>query len=295
MPPRARRMNAQAVQEILLGLADEALSGRTGDVVCLEAPEWPPLPRSLRRELDGRSIYTRPGVARYATAAQLSLEERLIAHAQAQGAPRLSDELAARRVGADAALLQAQLRGSAHDAREHAAPRGLRLDQAAAVWHALTSARTVEVITGPAGTGKTRVLAATARAWDGPVIGTATSQNATNELRRAGVQVAANTTQLLTDIHYGRIRAGSLIVADESSMISMTHLVKLTEFAARNGCKLILAGDQEQLAAVEGGGAMTLLASRLGYVQLAEPVRFTANWERGASLRLPLWRRHRAG
>ena len=68
-------------------------------------------------------------------------------------------------------------------AREQSAPRGLRLDQAAAAWHALTSARTVEVITGPAGTGKTRVLAAIARAWDGPVVGTATSQNATNELR----------------------------------------------------------------------------------------------------------------
>ena len=31
---------------------------------------------------------------------------------------------------------------------------------------------------------------------------------------------------------------------------------------------------------------MLLLADRLGYVQLAEPVRFTAAWERGASLRL---------
>jgi ATP-dependent exoDNAse (exonuclease V) alpha subunit len=48
----------------------------------------------------------------------------------------------------------------------------------------------------------------------------------------------------------------------------------------------VLAGDQEQLAAVEGGGAMMLLADRLGYVQLAEPVRFTAAWERSASLRL---------
>ena len=69
-------------------------------------------------------------------------------------------------------------------------------------------------------------------------------------------------------------------------MISITHLAALTEYAARNGCKLILAGDQEQLAAVEGGGAMMLLADRLGYVQLAEPVRFTAAWERAASLRL---------
>jgi len=101
----------------------------------------------------------------------------------------------------------------------------------------------VEVITGPAGTGKTRVLAAIARAWDGPVFGTATSQNATNELRAAGVYVAANTTRLLTDIRRGRITPGSLIVAEEGSMISMTHLAAITEYAARTGCKLVLAGD----------------------------------------------------
>jgi AAA domain len=66
----------------------------------------------------------------------------------------------------------------------------------------------------------------------------------------------------------------------------MAHLAALVDHAARNGCKLVLAGDQEQLAAVEGGGAMMLLANRLGYVQLAEPVRFAAVWEREASLRL---------
>jgi len=286
LPAETRRMSPEEAQELLLGLAEEALSGRSGDVLCLEAPEWPPLPASLCRQLDGRSAYTRPGVAQYTTAAQLTLEDKLVAHAQTQGAPRLPGEVAARRLGADAALLEAQLRGRAHDPREHPAPRGLRLDQAAAVWHVLTSPRTAEVITGPAGTGKTRVLATAASIWDGPVAGTATSQNATNELRAAGVHVTANTTRLLADLNNGRIPPGSLIVADEASMISITHLAALTGYAARNRCKLILAGDQEQLAAVEGGGAMTLLADRLGYVQLAEPVRFTAAWERAASLRL---------
>ena len=284
LPPETRHMSPEEARELLLGLAEEALSGRTGEVVCLEAPEWPPLPGSLRRELDGRSVYTRPGVARYATTAQLTIEDKLVAHAQTQGAPRLPGEVAARRLSADAALLDAQLRGRAHDTREQSAPRGLRLDQAAAVWHALTSPRTLEVITGPAGTGKTRVLAAAARAWGGPVFGTATSQNATNELRKAGVRVTANTTRLLASLD--TIPPGALIVVDEGSMVSLAHLAALAEYAARNGCKLILAGDQEQLAAVEGGGAMMLLADRLGYVQLAEPVRFPAAWEHHASLRL---------
>ena len=170
MPTESRRMSALAARELLLGLAEEALSGRGGDVVCLEAPEWPPLPASLRRELDGRSVYTRPGVARYATAAQLSAEERLVAHAQARRAPRLPGELAARRLGIDAELVAAQLRERAQDAHQQATRGGLRLDQAAAVWHVLTSVRTVEVVTGPAGTGKTRVLATGARAWGGPFI-----------------------------------------------------------------------------------------------------------------------------
>jgi len=148
MPPETRQMGSEEAHELLIGLAEEALSGRAGQVVCLEAPEWPPLPASLRRELDGRSVYTRPGAARYATAAQLSVEERLVAHAQAPGAPRLPGELAARRLSADLAQLRAELADRAHDARERAVPRGLRLDQAAAAWHALTSARTVEVITG---------------------------------------------------------------------------------------------------------------------------------------------------
>src|SRR5271165_4733176 len=109
-----------------------AKSGRGGDVVCLEAPEWPPLPASLRRELDGRSVYPRPGTARYATAAQLSAEERLVA--QARRAPRLPGELAARRLGVDAELVAAQLRERAQDAHQQATRSGLRLDQAAAVW-----------------------------------------------------------------------------------------------------------------------------------------------------------------
>ncbi len=63
MPPETRQMDPAEAQALLFGLADEALSGRTGEVMRLEAPEWPPLPASLHRQLDGRSVYTRPGVA----------------------------------------------------------------------------------------------------------------------------------------------------------------------------------------------------------------------------------------
>jgi hypothetical protein len=287
LPVETRHMPPEAAQELLLALADEALSGQIEPITSLEAPQWPPLPETLCRKLDGRSIYTRPGTARYATLAQLSREEKLVGQARTPG-PAIRREEAGRILGASAAVLDAQLREGAQDARTDVTYNGIRLDQAAAIYHVLTSGRAVEVIVGPAGTGKTRSLAEAARAWlragMGPVFGTATSQNATNELRQAGVRVSANTTRLLDGIRH--VPPGSLILADEGSMVSMAHLAALVSHAARNGCKVVLAGDPEQLAAVAGGGALMMLAHQQGYVQLAEPVRFCAVWERDASLRL---------
>jgi len=48
----------------------------------------------------------------------------------------------------------------------------------------------------------------------------------------------------------------------------------------------VITGDHYQLAAVEGGGAMALLARRLGFVELSEPQRFVAAWQRRATLGL---------
>ena len=82
-------MDPQAAVTLLHVLADRALAGEFEQVVSLEAPAWPPVPACLRRDLDGRSVYTRPGTQRYATRVQMSLEEQLLNQAQRQGAPRL--------------------------------------------------------------------------------------------------------------------------------------------------------------------------------------------------------------
>jgi len=69
-------------------------------------------------------------------------------------------------------------------------------------------------------------------------------------------------------------------------MVSMNHLARIIDLAETNSCKVFVTGDHEQLAAVEAGGAMTMLANHLGHTQLAVPVRFAAEWEQNASLRL---------
>jgi hypothetical protein len=82
------------------------------------------------------------------------------------------------------------------------------------------------------------------------------------------------------------ITEGTLLLVDESSMIPTPDLSDLVSLAEARSAKMILAGDSEQLQAVENGGAMSLLADALGYVRLADPVRFRAAWEQAASLRL---------
>ena len=286
-------------------LAERVLAGGAGPLVLpLEAPEWPPVPAALRRA-DGRSIYRPHSGTRYAARDQLLTEERLAAQAQQQGAPRLAPELAACLLGADQAQLEAQLHAAAQagqaaqaaDAAQRATGSGLRLDQAAAAFLALTSDRRAEILVGPAGSGKTRTAAQVAQMWRqagmGEVYGLTTSQAARNVLRDAGVELAANTAQFLGHLRGQRgaraartIRPGTLLLLDEASMMSIADLAQIMRLAAERGCRVLITGDHEQLAAVEGGGGMMMLARQMGYVQLAEPVRFAHEWERDASLRL---------
>jgi AAA domain/TrwC relaxase len=289
MGPAFAHLDPDARQGLLLAMTGRALSPDFG-VKCLEAPEWPPVPQALRRELDGRSIYTAPGTERYATHGQLSMEEALLQRAQRHGAPCLERDGLAVLLGADADVLDAVLRERAQDAaRETRA--GLRLDQASMIYEALTSDRRVSVGVGPAGSGKTYTAAASARAWEasgGQVIGVTTSQAARNVLAEAGIDDAWNSTWFLHRMSETgqRLAERTLIVIDEGSTMSMTHLAEIVRLAERDNAKVLITGDHQQLAAVESGGGVTLLAGYLGHTQLACPVRFTAEWEQRASLRL---------
>jgi conjugative relaxase-like TrwC/TraI family protein len=108
-------MDPAAAAALLEDLADRALASEFEPVACLQAPEPAEVPRSLLRA-NGRSIYQRHGGVRYATHAQLSLEERMVALARAGGAPRMTRADAARALGADLAQLDRALAGRAHDA-----------------------------------------------------------------------------------------------------------------------------------------------------------------------------------
>ena len=288
-------LDPAAAAALLEDVADRALASEFEPVTCLEAPEPAEVPRSLLRA-DGRSIYQRHGGTRYATRAQLVMEERMLAQARANNAPRLTRAQAARALGADPARLDAALAGRPDAAQDTRTRTGLRADQAAAALSVLTDGPRVSVINAPAGSGKTRVLTDTGRAWAaaglGPVVGITASQSARNTLA-AGVPVSYNAAQFLGHLPGRRGARGPLetgpaplLVIDEASAMPGPDLADLIAYAAARGGKVILAGDTGQLQAVENGGGMSLLAAALGYVRLAEPVRFRHDWEQHASLRL---------
>jgi conjugative relaxase-like TrwC/TraI family protein len=288
-------MDPAAAAALLEDLADRALRSEFEPMVCLEAPEPAEVPRSLLRA-DGRSVYQRHGGTRYATRAQLAMEERMLTQARASGAPRLTRAQAARALGADPARLDDALAGRATETHATRTQTGLREDQAAAALSVLTDGKRVSVINAPAGSGKTWVLTETGRAWTatglGPVVGITAAQSARNTLA-AGVPVSYNSAQFLGHLPdrrgaRGPVEAGQrpLLLVDEASTMPGPDLADLIAYAQARDGKLILAGDTSQLQAVENGGGMSLLADALGYARLAEPARFRAAWEQHASLRL---------
>jgi len=299
LPTETRHMTPADAVRLLHKLADDTLADRYGDVRCLDAPEAIDLPASLTRA-DGRSVYQRHTGALYATQVQLTAEERMAARARRALAPLASRERVAQLLGADAATLDAQLLLRAEAGSEAKTATGLRLDQAAVLYQAFTDGRLATAVTGPAGSGKTYTLVAAGvaarKAGTPEVWGVTCAQAARNVLAeaagRAGLPMRAhNSAKLFAGLdakgaHQLRIAPESLIIIDEASMMPVDHLARLIGLADDLDCKVLVAGDQEQLAAVEGGGGMRLLARENGYVQLAEPVRFEHAWERPASLRL---------
>jgi ATP-dependent exoDNAse (exonuclease V) alpha subunit len=125
------------------------------------------------------------------------------------------------------------------------------------------------------------------------VVGVTPSQSSRDVLSAAGVAESYNFARFLGHLKDRRatlgpveLSRGDLIVIDEASMISNPDLADIIDYAARTGVKVAMALDHQQLQAVENGGGASLVTRTQGYVQLVEPVRFSEEWERSASLAL---------
>jgi conjugative relaxase-like TrwC/TraI family protein len=271
------------IRQLLDGLTEQALSLPQVQQVAGEVDaDRPVVPELLLA--DGRSPYSDPAGLRFALQGQMVTEHVLRRAAVERGAPVVPK-------GADA--LDA-LEGMALTAGQRQALIGI-----------LTMGAKIDTLVGPAGTGKSTVVGALARIWSAPstwgsrrgraprVVGLASSEIATNVLRDEGLP-ALNVTRWLAaqerlDGGSGdpqwQLAAGDLVVVDEAAMLPTADLAAIHQRVAAAGAKLLLTGDHRQLSAVGAGGGMALL-DRAGRHELTEVVRFAAEWEGPASLRL---------
>ena len=227
--------------------------------------------------LDGEGNRFQP-VDRVAYSSQdiLDAEQRLLHHSQDETGPSLTARLVAR-----------------HTSRKI---RGVRLDpdQAAAITRIARSGLTLDLLVGPAGSGKTTALRALHRAWTAAhgqdsVIGLAPSAAAAEVLGDSLGVRAENTAKFLHEHHHGRwnLESGQLVLVDESSLAGTLALDRIAAHAAEVGAKVVLIGDWAQLSAVETGGAFgTLVRDRHQVPELTDVRRFAHDWEKTASLGL---------
>jgi len=270
LPPGA---DAEAV---VTEVATLAVCGRAGtEVIQVTAPDITDVTSLGVRASDGGSIYRPPNEERYCTLAHLDTEQQILTAAK-RSVPQLV---------------------TAEQARAAAGRTGLTAGQRDAVITMLTATTAMTALVAAAGAGKTYTMAGFAALWTSftgrRVIGLATATSAARVLASEGLAESYNIAEFLGKIEgSGELRRpvplheNDVLVLDEASQLSTTDLAMVQETARAAGARLVLAGDTEQLGAVDAGGMFRLLAREVPCAELHEVRRFGAAWEAGASVRL---------
>jgi hypothetical protein len=246
-------------------LADHAAGTR-----CVDISRPIPAGVSLRR--DGRPISEAAADRALTTQAILDEEEQLIAWAERR---RLDESVGTRARVTGKELAPAQTE----------------------VVAAVIGSRTLELIVGPAGTGKTTTLAsafAHLQAHGRPAFGVAPTAAAAEVLATETGMAADTLDKLLTEHqHPARppgttydLPPGTTVIVDEAGTAATSKLAELARLSDQHDWRIILVGDPRQFSAVGRGGMFAHLVDSYGAVELDKVHRFRHHWERTASLRL---------
>jgi len=262
-------------REAVIGLIVDAAENAS---LRLSPPELTSTPAMFQRP-DGSSVFRPKHHAVFSSTMLLDAEDRLLELSRTDTAPALN-------LGTVTHIIR----------RPDPEGRSLSEDQARVVQQIATSARTLDLMVGPAGTGKTTTLGALRRAWErehgaGSVIGLAPSAAAADVLAGDLGISTENTAKWLYEHRKGRwnLEPGQLLLVDEASLAGTLALDELATHAAQVGAKIVLVGDWGQLAAVDAGGAFGMLVRDRGDApELIDVRRFNNDWEKSASLALRL-------
>jgi conjugative relaxase-like TrwC/TraI family protein len=160
-------------------------------------------------------------------------------------------------------------------------------DQQAMVRDLCQGGQGVALVVGRAGTGKTFALGIARHAWqlDGyRLLAAAPTGIATMSLQGEGFEDVATCDRLLADLDRGHetLSDRTVLVVDEAGMVGSRKLTRLLEHANHTQAKVVLVGDDRQLAPIDAGGGFRALRLRLGASELTENRRQHQAWEREA-------------
>jgi Ti-type conjugative transfer relaxase TraA len=166
-------------------------------------------------------------------------------------------------------------------------------EQREALIHALDN-RSLSLVRGVAGAGKSYTMQAVRQAHEEAgyrVIGLAPTN-------KVVAKMAADNFTYAATLHSERYRQEKLgqrwrpwnrntcVIVDEAGMVDSEMLEWLLTTAVETGARVILVGDEAQLASVQRGGMFGVLKGRFGAAELKEIRRQDADWARQASLDL---------
>jgi conjugative relaxase-like TrwC/TraI family protein len=154
-----------------------------------------------------------------------------------------------------------------------AARPGLDPDQQAMVCQLTQDGAGVSLVVGRAGSGKTYATGATVDAFRRAgirVIPTAPTGVAAHQLEHETNLPAPTVDALLgqLDRREERLDSQTVVILDEAAMLGTRKLARLMTHASRAHAKLIMIGDDKQLASIDTGGAFRALRLRLGASEL---------------------------
>ena len=172
----------------------------------------------------------------------------------------------------------------------------LSSEQANAIRH-ITSGGDLACVIGDAGTGKSFAMATARQAWEAGgyrVIGAALSGKAAEGLQEgSGIGSRTLASLELAWKHAAerkkparddaRLDAKTVLVIDEAGMVGAKQLGRVLAAAEKAGAKVVLVGDDKQLAAIEAGAPFRALVERNGAVEITEIRRQKEAWQREAS------------
>jgi conjugative relaxase-like TrwC/TraI family protein len=152
-------------------------------------------------------------------------------------------------------------------AKERTLGRRLTGGQRAAIEAVATSGRSLDVVVGVAGSGKTTALDVVRAAYEAEgyrVLGTATSGQAARGLAHGAGVESRTIASFVWRLEHGTLRLDNktVLLVDEAGMTSDADMLKLLVAAEAAGTKVVAIGDHHQLGAVAPGGGLEALLER---------------------------------